>query len=63
LGHRLLVAHASRPEALTSGFQHALMACSLFLLAGAVIAARTTNTRGEPTPSPAPTPVPVPDVA
>ena len=45
--HHLLVAHASRPEALTSGFAHALLACSLFLLAAAAIAARTASTRGE----------------
>lgn len=58
--HQLLITHASRPEALTAGFQRALIACSLFLLAAAAIAARATDTRGEPGPSPAPTPVPVP---
>jgi hypothetical protein len=35
-------------EALTSGFQRALLACSIFMLAAAVIALRATNTRGEP---------------
>ena len=46
--HHLLAAHASRPEALTSGFQRALLACSLFLFAAALIALRATNTRGAP---------------
>jgi EmrB/QacA subfamily drug resistance transporter len=46
--HHLLAAHASRPEALTSGFQRALLACSLFLFAAAMIALRATNTRGAP---------------
>ncbi|HWC37203.1 MAG TPA: MFS transporter [Acidimicrobiales bacterium] len=46
--HHLLAAHASRPEALTSGFQRALLACSLFLFAAALIAMRATNTRGAP---------------
>ena len=44
--HQLLAAHAPHPVALASGFGHALLACSLFLVAAAVIAARTTNTRG-----------------
>src|SRR4051794_18672676 len=43
----LLAAHASRAEALTSGFHRALLASSLFLTAAALIALRTTNTRGE----------------
>jgi MFS family permease len=46
----LLAAHVSRPEALTAGFQRALVACSVFLLAAAVIGLRATNTRGEPAP-------------
>jgi predicted MFS family arabinose efflux permease len=45
--HHLLLAHASQPDALTSGFHRALVACSVFLLAAAVIALRATNTRGE----------------
>jgi EmrB/QacA subfamily drug resistance transporter len=49
--HHLLAAHAPRPAALTSGFGHALLACSLFLAAAAVIAARTANTRGQQAPS------------
>jgi EmrB/QacA subfamily drug resistance transporter len=54
----LLAAHASQPDALTSGFRHALVACSLFLIAAALIALRATNTRGEPAASPALEPVP-----
>ena len=57
--HQLLAAHASPPEALTSGFQRALIACSLFLAAAAVIAARATSTRNEP----ALVPEPVPDAS
>jgi MFS family permease len=45
--HHLLVTHASRANALTQGFHQALLACSLFLLAAALIAVRATNTRGE----------------
>src|SRR5215831_14312590 len=44
----LLATHASQPDALTSGFRQALVACSIFLIAAAVIALRATNTRGEP---------------
>jgi len=44
----LLTGHASQPDALTSGFRRALVACSLFLVAAALIALRATNTRGEP---------------
>jgi MFS family permease len=46
--NHLLATHAARPAALTSGFQIALLACSIFLFAAAVIATRATNTRGEP---------------
>ena len=45
--HHLLAAHATRADALTSGFHRALVACSLFLLAAAAIALRATNTQGE----------------
>jgi EmrB/QacA subfamily drug resistance transporter len=45
--HHLLVAHATRADALTSGFHRALLAASIFLAAAAVIALRATNTRGE----------------
>ncbi len=43
----LLGVHASHVEALTSGFREALVACSIFLGAAALIALRATNTRGE----------------
>jgi EmrB/QacA subfamily drug resistance transporter len=45
----LLAAHARPDEALTGGFQRALLACAVFLLAAALIGLRATNTRGEPT--------------
>jgi EmrB/QacA subfamily drug resistance transporter len=45
----LLAQHVATPEALTSGFQRALLACSIFLFAAALIALRATNTRGEAT--------------
>jgi EmrB/QacA subfamily drug resistance transporter len=43
----LLATHTPTPVALTSGFQRALTASSIFLLAAAVVALRITNTRGE----------------
>jgi EmrB/QacA subfamily drug resistance transporter len=43
----LLAAHASVHAALTSGFQRALLACGIAMLAAAVLALRATNTRGE----------------
>jgi EmrB/QacA subfamily drug resistance transporter len=43
----LLAAHTPPAEALTSGFQRALLVGSFFLLAAAVIGLRATNTRGE----------------
>jgi EmrB/QacA subfamily drug resistance transporter len=49
----LLHAHAQRDLALTGGFQHALLACAVFLVAAAVIAMRAANSRGEPTAPPA----------
>jgi EmrB/QacA subfamily drug resistance transporter len=62
--HHLLVAHAARADALTSGFQRALVAASIFLAAAAVIALRATNTRGEaPAPAPAPALGAIPDPA
>jgi MFS family permease len=48
--HHLLAAHVSQREALTSGFGSALLVCSMFLVAAAVIAARTASTRGEQVP-------------
>ena len=45
--NHLLAAHAPHRDALTAGFHRALLAGSIFLLAAAVIALRTSNTRGE----------------
>jgi MFS family permease len=57
--HHLLAAHTPSADALTSGFQRALLAGSIFILAAAIIALRATNTRGE-TPQPVPDAVPEP---
>jgi EmrB/QacA subfamily drug resistance transporter len=43
--HHLLAAHVGRPEALTSGYQRALLVCSIFVLVAALIASRTPNAR------------------
>ena len=59
----LLAAGASQPQALTEGFQSALLACALFVLAAAFIALRATNTRGEPVAGTGPEPVPEPEAA
>jgi EmrB/QacA subfamily drug resistance transporter len=61
--HNLLGAGATVHEALTSGFQRALLACSIAMLTAAVIALRATNTRGEPAGSPGLEAVPVPERA
>ncbi|WCB96710.1 putative MFS-type transporter EfpA [Baekduia alba] len=42
-----LADHVPPPEALTAGFQRALLACSICLAAAALFAMRTSNTRGE----------------
>jgi EmrB/QacA subfamily drug resistance transporter len=57
--HHLLAAHTPSADALTSGFQRALLVGSIFILAAAIIALRATNTRGE-TPQPVPDAVPEP---
>jgi len=57
----LVAAGTSQPEALTEGFQRALLACAVFLLAAAIIALRATNTRGEPLAGLTPEPVPEPE--
>jgi EmrB/QacA subfamily drug resistance transporter len=44
----LLAAHTAPPEALTAGFQRALLVSALCLVAAAVIGLRASNTRGEP---------------
>jgi EmrB/QacA subfamily drug resistance transporter len=43
----LLASHTAAPEALTSGFQRALLASSIFLAAAAIVALRVTNARGD----------------
>jgi EmrB/QacA subfamily drug resistance transporter len=43
----LLAQHVPSQEALTSGFQRALLICSIFVFAAGLIALRATNTRGE----------------
>jgi predicted MFS family arabinose efflux permease len=43
----LLASHTPQAAALTSGFQRALLASSVFLLAAAVVGLRVPNTRGE----------------
>ncbi len=60
--HHLLTAHAARPEALTSGYQRALLVCSIFVLAAAVVAGRIPNTRAaaQPLVPPAAEPAPAP---
>jgi EmrB/QacA subfamily drug resistance transporter len=45
--NHLLAGHSSPADALTSGFQRALLASSIFLVAAAIVALRITNTRGE----------------
>ena len=52
----LLTTHAPPDAALTAGFHRALLTCTFFLLAAAVIALRATNTRGEPVAQPSGTP-------
>jgi EmrB/QacA subfamily drug resistance transporter len=60
--HNLLAAHASQAHALTSGFQRALLVGGMLLLAAAVIALRTSNTR-EDTHEPLPDALPAPAAA
>jgi EmrB/QacA subfamily drug resistance transporter len=45
--NHLLAAHQPVSQALTSGFHRALLAAATFLLAAAIIALRTRNSRGE----------------
>jgi hypothetical protein len=45
--NHLLAAGTPGANALTAGFQRALLVGSIFILASAVIALRATNTRGE----------------
>jgi EmrB/QacA subfamily drug resistance transporter len=48
--NHLLAAGAPTADALTSGFQRALLIGSIFIFASAVVALRATNTRGETEP-------------
>ncbi|MCU1659740.1 MAG: Puromycin resistance protein pur8 [Pseudonocardiales bacterium] len=57
--NHLLTTHASLPTALTSGFHRALLTGAVFLLAAALIALRTTNTRGDTEQPPVAESVPV----
>jgi MFS family permease len=61
--HHLLADHATAHTALTSGFQRALLACSIAMLAAALLALRATNTRGEPVRTRPLEAVPVPENA
>ena len=56
--NHLIAAHATTASALTGGFHTALLACSAFLVAAAVIAARATNTRGSAAASASPALIP-----
>jgi EmrB/QacA subfamily drug resistance transporter len=47
----LVATHASVHAALTSGFQRALLACSIAMVLAALLAMRATNTRGESVPA------------
>ena len=58
----LLTARTPQLPALTSGFHLALVAASIFVAAAAVIALRTSNTRGEAQ-KPVPEPEPEPELA
>jgi MFS family permease len=57
--HHLLATHALAPQALTGGFQRALVACSVFLLLAAVVAARATSARAAHASGPDREPAPV----
>jgi EmrB/QacA subfamily drug resistance transporter len=46
-----LAAHVAVPDAMTAGFQRALLACAICLAAAAVFALWTTNSRGETAPA------------
>jgi MFS family permease len=49
--HHLIAVGTPVHDALTAGFQRALLACSIAMLTAAVVALRATNTRGEPVPT------------
>jgi EmrB/QacA subfamily drug resistance transporter len=50
----LLASHATRPEALTAGYHRGLLSGSIFMVAAAAIALRTSNTRAAAPPVMAP---------
>jgi len=58
----LIATHTPTLQALTSGFQRALLVGSIFILAAAIIALRATNTRGEAH-KPHPDTLPIPAAA
>lgn len=60
--HDLLATHAARPDALTSGYQRALLVCSIFVLVAALIASRTPNSRAAVQPLVVPEAAPDPTV-
>jgi EmrB/QacA subfamily drug resistance transporter len=45
--NRLLTGHTPAPQALTSGFGRALLACGIAVLAATAVATRATHTRGQ----------------
>jgi EmrB/QacA subfamily drug resistance transporter len=45
--HELIATHTPAPQALTAGFQRALLIGAIFISAAAIIALRATNARGE----------------
>jgi len=47
----LIAAHTPSAEALAAGFQRALIAAAIFLVAASIIALRATNTKGEEQPA------------
>jgi predicted MFS family arabinose efflux permease len=56
----LLATHTPPPQALTAGFQRALLLSSIFIGAAALLALRATNTRGEQQPGLVEAPAPAP---
>jgi EmrB/QacA subfamily drug resistance transporter len=56
--NHLLAGHTPAPQALTSGFGRAVLACGIALLVATVIALRATNTRGHLESTSVPVPVP-----
>jgi EmrB/QacA subfamily drug resistance transporter len=59
----VLAAHAALPSALVAGYSRALLAASIFLVAAALIALRTVNSRGEPAPEAELDALPAPEIS